>query len=288
MSASTQTIVVRDAARSGPAVDSTVPSVEVAKAAARCITAAMAVASNPQPRCPEGYTDVERSLWRQFTECTGADICDSGGAYGRGWERNRRACDLKAQPYATVDLDFGRDSPIVSVSSFHRLAENLCVAPAMNRRFERFNRKFDPDNAKSWLEVSEAFAEGIDPDFGCYLSYNDEYSVLGQVVQFVSFTDAKSGCEYVLLQVHGGCDVRAGYTKPVAYEISELATFVNSLQEWSASCGCQDEHTRQWMRMEMRYGELDTDGLDEWPERWAVSDKGTAKCGVCGEEVRVS
>ena len=295
MSASTQTIVRSDAtAPSGPAVNFTPTPIEAAgvvEAAARAVVAGMAEASNPRPACPKGYTDVERSLWRQFTESTGADMLDSGGAYGRGWERNRRIGDIRARPYARIDLDYGRDSPDVSVSSFHRLAENLCVAPGMNRRLARFNRRFDPENARSWLEVSEAFAEGIDPEGTTYyLSYNDEYSVLDQIVQLVGFNNG-DGSEYVLLQVHGGCDARAGYTKPVAYEVGgpgEVSMLLGEFQRWSASCGCQDERTLQWMRMEMRYGELDRDGLDEWPERWVVSDKGTARCAVCGEEVSVS
>lgn len=291
MPASTQTMV-RNAGREGgsavpPALSAGMAAASAA-AAAEAVAAATAAASNPQPSCPRGYTPVERSLWRQFTENTGAGICDSGGAYGRGWERNRRAGDLKAQPGATVDLDFGLDSPDVSVSPFHRLARELMCAPAMNRRFARFNRRYDPHNVKSWLDVSEAFAAGIDPNFGYYLSYNDEYSVLGQDVQFTSFSDGRDGSEYVLLQVHGGCDARAGYTRPVAYEVCEIDQFVSSLREWSAICGCTDDDTEENLRVSVRCGEFDPDGLDKWPERWHVSDRGLAMCGVCGEEVLFS
>ena len=291
MSASTQTIV-KDAGRTGSAAPQSAQAfkVEVAAAAASVVMAATAEASSKRRRCPKGYSQVERSLYRQFTESTGAGLLDSGDHYGRGWQRNRRIGDLKAQPRATVSLDFGADSPDVSVSAFHKLSENLMCAPAMNRRFAAFNRKFDPDNAKSWLEVAEAFAEEIDPEgTRYYLSYNDEYSVLGQVVQFVGFNDG-DGSEFVLLQVHGGCDVRAGYTKPVAYEVDEVDALIRELQCWSASCSCEDGDGSNgpFLRMDVRYGEIDSDGLGEWPERWAVAPNGTAKCGVCSEEVLVS
>ena len=288
MTASTQTTMAGKAGHAGPAAGLVSPAVGTAAAAARIIATEMARASSPRRACPKGYTPVERSLWRQMTESTGADICDSGGAYGRGWERNRRAHDLKARPFATIDLDFGPDSPDVSVSTFHRLSEELGCAPGMNRRLARFNRQFDPDNVRSWLDVSEAFAEKVGRDVGYYLSYNDEYSVIDQVVQFVSFTDDGSGAEYVLLQVHGGCDVRAGYSKPVAYEVSEIDPFVSTLQEWSASCQCTDGCGNA-LRLDMRMGEFTPDGLDKWPKRWAVSgEDGTARCGKCGEGVLVS
>ena len=293
MSASTKTIL-KDAGRAGSAAPQTAQAfrAEVATAMAGVVLAATAEAGSKRPRCPSGYTPVERSLFKQFTESTGAGLCDSGGAYGRGWQRNRRIGDLKARASASVDLDYGRDSPNVSVSAFHKLAENLTCAPSMNRRFARFNKRFDPENAKSWLEVSEAFAESIDPEGArYYLSYNDEYSVLGQDVQFVGF-NAGDGSEYVLLQVHGGCDARAGYTKPVVYEVDEVDALIRELQCWSASCSCEDDQNfgacGPFLRMEMRYGEIDSDGLGEWPERWNVSPDGTAKCGVCGEGVLVS
>lgn len=291
MTASTQQTTARDAGRTGPAERFSMSPSEAAAAAAaaaRLVATEAARASSPRSRCPRGYSPVERSLWRQMTESTGADICDSGDAYGRGWQRNRRAHDLKARPPATIDLDFGPDSPDVSVSTFHRLSEELMCAPGMNRRFARFNQRFDPENARSWLDVAEAFAEKVGRDVGYYLSYNDEYSVLGQGVQFVSFVDDRSGSEYVLLQVHGGCDARAGYTRPVAYEVCEVDALVASLQGWSASCQCTND-MGEGLYMDMRMGEFMPDGLDRWPEKWAVSGAdGTAKCGECGEGVLVS
>ena len=231
---------------------------------------------------------MERSLHRQMTESTGADICDSGSAYGRGWERNRRIGDLRAQPYGTVDLEYGPDSPIVTVSTFHRLSELLAHAPDMNRRFQRFNRRTDPDDKMSWLGVSEAFAETFDKDYTYYLSYSDEYDVLSQVVQFVGFNSG-DGREFVLLQTHNGCDVRGGYSRPVAYEVDEVCTFLSDLQRWTASCSCDGKCEYESLRLEMiGGGSFDPDGLDSWPERWQVAADGSAKCGACGEEVLVS
>lgn len=256
------------------------------------VATALAEGGIPRPARPAGYTPVERSLYRQFTESTGADICDSGSAYGRNWERNRRAGDLRSQPYATVDLGFGLDSPSVTVSAFRRLSDSLMCAREMNRLFGRFNARHDPDNRMSWLDVSEAFAERIGgggDSITYYLSYSDEYSVISQDLQFVGF-EAGDGGEYALLQMHGGADARAGYTRPVAYEVESVGSLIDDLRRWSASCSCRNgsgDGSPDWdcLRLDMRCGEFEPDGLDEWPERWAVSPDGSARCGVCREDV---
>jgi hypothetical protein len=49
-----------------------------------------------------------------------------------------------------------------------------------------------------------------------YNSYNDEYCLLDQTIQVTFFCIADRA--YVALQIHGGCDVRGGYTKPAIFE----------------------------------------------------------------------
>ncbi len=44
-------------------------------------------------------------------------------------------------------------------------------------------------------------------------TYNEE-SLLSQVLQYTLFTDESNGQGYVALQIHGGADVRGGYTAP--------------------------------------------------------------------------
>jgi hypothetical protein len=83
----------------------------------------------------------------------------------------------------------------------------------MDRRFRAFaNRKKNQD--KGWLELMEDFAKHIG-SAGLYgegdpitvNTYNGE-DLLSQILQFVYFT---YNCEpHVLLQTHGGCDVRGG------------------------------------------------------------------------------
>ena len=68
-------------------------------------------------------------------------------------------------------------------------------------------------------------------------TYNEE-NLLDQTLQFVYFIIDRQ--DYVVLQVHGGCDVRGGYTDPQVFECngnSELAIFDYA----RAGLGCDGE-----------------------------------------------
>ena len=159
-----------------------------------------------------------------LTENTGAHFLDSGGAYGRHWERNQGR-DFEAEPYATLDVGIYRDSynvPVLEffaiVSAYHWLTERLHYAPDWQAKFDAFAADRDDTH---WLEDMEAFAESVGADFQTVNTYNGE-CILNQTLQFVVINpeesdfdnDATPDGALVLLQVHGGCDVRGGYTAP--------------------------------------------------------------------------
>lgn len=144
-------------------------------------------------------------LQAMFTENTGRHILDSGGAYGRHWEQNQ-GLDMTEQPKAWHSYG-------PTLSTFHYLNDRLEFAPAMDRLFNIVMH----DSDEPWLQDMLEFANKMD-DSPMYRdsrngwnSYNDE-TLLDQVIQWEEF-DYKDE-HYILLQVHGGCDVRGGYTKP--------------------------------------------------------------------------
>lgn len=261
-------------------------------ALAGAVEASIAEARSPQPKCPGGYSETERALFRQLTESTGANICDSGFPGGRRWERNRRVQDFRSLPYGAIDPYYGLEEPVVTVSTFHCLRYNLEYDAGTTRRFRRFAKQRNPDGALAWLEVAGEFAERIDPEYEYYSSYNDEYSVLDQDIQFVGFDGDR-----ILLQIHNGADARAGYTAPVAYSVSDLDVLETALQTWRASCSCDagadgngngNGSGNGWtdpLHMELMRGEYDDTGLQSWPRRWKASSDGTARCDACKSAV---
>jgi hypothetical protein len=165
------------------------------------------------------YTQTETVILEMLTENTGRNMLDSGGAYGRNWERNQ-----------AKGFDALADAPAVtfenepSLSLFHYLKEHLTFSAALDAAWQEFDNA-RPDGA--WRENLEEFFDQLgvasEEDSDTYSgrwelnTYNHEYSLLAQVIQY-SFFDM-NGLDFVALQIHGGCDVRGGYTKPRIFRL---------------------------------------------------------------------
>lgn len=162
------------------------------------------------------------TLHKMLTENTGRSFLDSGSAYGRNWERNQGVTvkALKAMPSATCDKD-----GCYTVNVFHFLRDRLYLDDVC----KKFNRAcvpaadWDGDMAhglsakgQAWLEKRKFEIVGRDAGFNTY----NETCPLSQVLQGTWLTnDPEWDGEYdyftqyyLLLQIHGGCDVRGGYT----------------------------------------------------------------------------
>lgn len=193
-------------------------------------------------------TVTQKMLAEMLTENTGRHFLDSGGAYGRHWERNqgRTVEDFINEPFAVID-DFS-----YTRSVFHYLDERLEYIPALDRKLQRFmERKSEQDNswhtsAYNWLEeylpsrgyeITGLYGDGEPVS---YNTYNGE-DTLSQVIQFVLFNisgedDYLPSGEYVILEIHGGCDVRGGYTKPRLFAVSQGGEYM--FDEHSAYLNC--------------------------------------------------
>lgn len=191
---------------------------------------------------PMATTDAREVIKAQLTENTGTHFLDSGGAYGRHWERNQ-----DDPPWEHPAWDVSRDFVTNNVYHF------------MDNRFDRDRGAFalemalyaygyrGPGKDDSWLATMEGFAEGlIDGKF--YAEDLREWGVPNEIVDVVLGLDAyNSGgegpftvntyngechslsqvlqgtnlggpyAEYAMIQVHQGADVRGGYTGPRVY-----------------------------------------------------------------------
>lgn len=182
-------------------------------------------ASEPgQPSEPENET-TEAVLQAMLTENTGRHLLDSGGAYGRAWERNQGR-DFDTEDDATLDFyvreagKYDRDRPegdltidlMVTVNVYHFLKERLEYAPEADAAFRRW---CEIEDEAPYLGGIEEYAEsrhasGID-NIMTVNTYNGEDS-LSQVLQYTVWKDAEDDEVYIGLSIHGGADVRGGYT----------------------------------------------------------------------------
>jgi len=201
---------------------------------------ARAESSTPLQPMPRGYTKTQRVIHEMLTENTGAHILDSGLVYGRHWQRNRAIKDFRKTPVVEVDED------ILLISTFHYLSRHL----QRDQESERVEREFyswadeRQYNCKSWLMLMLEYAEKLQAQgwgpWNSFNTYNWE-NYLSQVIQGIYILNPE-GEPYVILQVHNGCDVRGGYTKPRVFRVVEESDgdFFYNMSTIYAECGCSD------------------------------------------------
>lgn len=176
-------------------------------------------------------TETDKVLADMFTENTGRHMLDSGGAYGRNWERNvgRDVESFLSAPEVTIDR-WG----CVTVDAFHWLRDRVEYDARWDRVFRLWTALDEDANGDHyWLESMERFAARVESGDaegritselgGTFNTYNGEDS-LSQTLQFAIFSvPAGHWCDggqtLLLLQVHGGCDVRGGYTAPRVFRL---------------------------------------------------------------------
>ena len=182
----------------------------------------------------EPEPSTEDVLAEMLTENTGRHMLDSGGAYGRAWERNkdRDIESFKSEPESVLEArvySYGDSEPSaelgVTHSVFHFLSQCLEYDAKLDRKFDRFCDR--PENKDSgYLELMQEFpayafpGESVGGIYGdssgpvTVNTYNGE-DLLSQAIQYCYWEIDGEG--YALLQIHGGCDVRGGYTRPRAF-----------------------------------------------------------------------
>lgn len=161
--------------------------------------------------------NATKVIQAMLKENTGKHFLDSGGDNGRMWQRNQNKV-FKSEPRVTID-DYG-----FTVSTFHYLSEVL--------ELDNITRKVNSFITKNKLHWCEEVAEEIEnKDFMYHEiekfhdtinTYNQENN-LSQILLFKTFK-LYNGDVYALLQIHGGADVRGGYTNTKCFKLKGYLT----------------------------------------------------------------
>lgn len=208
-------------------------------------------------------------LKEMLTENTGIHLLDSGGypsydkngnylgssqGYGRNWERNQNR-DFDAEQPTILKFDTNPNQIMVTHNAYHWLKDRIHYAHDWDNLFySDYVPNVDPDDHKSWLELMEEFGEWLmkkgyevsglygDGEPFTRNTYNGE-CLLSQVLQYTYFeVDKGDGWEsFILLQIHGGCDIRGGYTRPRAFYADEQI-----MMNTDATIRCQDNDDHYW------------------------------------------
>lgn len=186
-------------------------------------------------------------------ENTGRAMCDSGGTpeydkdgkyigskegYGRSFERNKNRrfidepeCSVEFRavyPYDRTTNTRNTDAvPELEINAtinvFHYLCQKLDISKEsiqLNRDLKNFSRRKDQKDSY-WLSIVNdwlSYRKGKEVEDRWINTYNGE-CILSQTIQYREFT--LNGTAYVALQIHGGADVRGGYTAPYIFELND-------------------------------------------------------------------
>ncbi len=168
---------------------------------------------------------TEEVVREMLTENTGSHFLDSGGAYGRNWSRNANK-NFDDEPTQSCTWSVYSNKPEISatVSLYKWMLEHLKFDPEMQERFDEYAQEHEDD---CYLELQEGFAEQehsrveqtVAPNTVNTYNFDND---LSQVIQYVElFLDGDYEPSHLVVSVHGGCDVRGGYTAPKCFSLRE-------------------------------------------------------------------
>lgn len=202
-------------------------------------------------------------------ENTGKAMMDSGDFYGRHWQKNQNR-DFENEKPIKVSND--GDYLYYSKSLYHFLNEHLKYDPKMTQKYNR-KYKIEDRNYSSMDEFAESLHDGKYPESVISdNSYNSE-NTLDQDIQYAIFTYCD--IDYIGLQIHGGCDVRGGYTDPVFFTFTQgWDYFLLGMKDIFAKCKCEDN-----MSDDCGYN-----WQDEFSKSWIVKNE-SLYCLNCQNEV---
>lgn len=159
------------------------------------------------------FTPTQELVFQMLTENTGAHPLDSGGAYGRNWQKNKKKTinDFSNEPEEKWFYDSKYKQVSRSVSVFHFLSQlhldDICVEfNQMNTNPSDWDGDFYGCSKEATIFLSQ---EGL-TEVRSFNTYNGD-SDLSQILQG-TWLENGEGEYYLLLQIHGGCDARGGYT----------------------------------------------------------------------------
>jgi hypothetical protein len=222
--------------------------------------------------------DAKTIIAGMLKEDTGKHFLDSGFDNGRQWQRNQLR-EFENEPESVFEVDVSRGYVTIQKSTYHFL-NTFFEATAESEKLNREMLAFAdlPENSEmAWMEVMVEFFEqrllpriqdgGLETynvsDRGEVTNTYNYESAIDQVLQFILFPwsgDAgrfggrHTGIPYIILQIHGGADVRGGYTAPHIFAFKarehDIDDFVLADGDYSVTLGDEqwytDDHGSHW------------------------------------------
>ena len=224
-----------------------------------------ALSDDGESTIPMATTDADEVIRSQLVENTGRHLLDSGGHYGRNWEENR-----DNPPWEKPEWDV-YDGGFVVHNVYNHMTRTLDrdrLSVALEIALYAFGRS-DDEKRNSWLSSMEGFADMLHEPFYTadlaekydlprevaddvagyaagleetnrrpftFYTYNSEFGSISQNIQATAL-DSGPYAEYWMVQVHGGCDARGGFTAPRVYHAEWDTPMTSEFSYYCEECG---------------------------------------------------
>jgi hypothetical protein len=177
--------------------------------------------------------DTEQVIYNMLIENTGTHFLDSGMANGRHWQQNQAKTleDFKNEDYVQYDKDYG-----ITLSLFHHLNQALDYNHDMT---EDYIKHLDFDNREglesyfesdTWTKANY-WSHCTPGKLNFENSYNCD-SVLSQNILLAWIADIYDN-DFIAISIHGGADVRGGYTGFKFFDMDQGQLFDFSYESWN-------------------------------------------------------
>lgn len=204
----------------------------------------------PEPVTPEGYSETQKVVQLMLTECTGVNPMDAGGDGNRSWQKWRKKLyeypDLRN--YEPLKITKYDDCTYLSLRLWHFMTEHMEFNKRLNGDFEEF---MESERAKQWLYPHVLMAEWVEDgvkEFGwTEIETANTYNfanVLESSLQYTVFKERNHPkVTFIIVSVHGGNDIRGGWTDPKVFQLYDHDEFQQAMREIAAWC---DECYKEW------------------------------------------
>ena len=191
--------------------------------------------SGYKKRIKNKMNTIEKTIYDMLTENTGKHFLDSGGSKNRHWQRNQEKTidDFMNEEEQVYEIIFDKDGKaediLRTVSVFHYLAgsgSNLEL-DTICKKFNALN-KIDDELADcepcgvgvmAWDYLNKYIDGTHIRTFNTY-NYDCDLSQTLQGASLRLFVDGQYE-DYILIQIHGGADVRGGYTNAMLFKCED-------------------------------------------------------------------
>lgn len=166
-------------------------------------------------------TRTQQVIESQLLENTGKSLLDSGGAYGRHYERNQ-----KTGINFDSDLIIDQFNVIIPIQVFmDTMLDYTNICEELENKFKEAGIDLyytNRDKISDFLELL-----GVEYDRYSRAEWSNTYNWdndLSQDLQFHLFS--YEGSTYAIIETHNGCDIRGGYSDGRIYEVKDYDHFL--------------------------------------------------------------